>query len=169
MVANQLKNIRNRQDFIAACLYVIKNLIDDKIASVLYAAINLMGEMMKKLKPQANPHNQQLVDYILERIADYLGHINEKIKNQAQQTYRSFPYYHLTNKQVCYRALANIGKRDKAPKILVGRLKMLNRLVQEFQLGKDYEQVIKYAVKYADDKNSDVRTSSIILIATIAG
>jgi hypothetical protein len=56
-------------------------LIDDKIASVLYAAINLMGEMMKKLKPQANPHNQQLVDYILERIADYLGHINEKIKN----------------------------------------------------------------------------------------
>lgn len=76
MVANQLKNTRNRQDFIAACLYVIKNLIDDKIASVLYAAINLMGEMMKKLKPQANPHNQQLVDYILQRIADYLGHIN---------------------------------------------------------------------------------------------
>lgn len=62
-----------------------------------------------------------------------------------------------------------IGKRDKAPKILVGRLKMLNRLVQEFQLGKDYEDVIKYAVKYADDKNSDVRTASITLITTIAG
>jgi len=29
--------------------------------------------------------------------------------------------------------------------------------------------VIKYAVKYADDKNSDVRTSSVTLITTIAG
>jgi hypothetical protein len=28
--------------------------------------------------------------------------------------------------------------------------------------------VIKYAVKYADDKNSDVRTSAITLITTIA-
>ncbi len=28
--------------------------------------------------------------------------------------------------------------------------------------------MIKYAVKYADDKNSDVRTSAITLITTIA-
>lgn len=70
---------------------------------------------------------------------------------------------------MCYRALANAGKRDKAPKILVGRLKMLSKIVKEFQLGKNYEDVIKYAVKYADDKSNDVRTAAIALICTIAG
>lgn len=54
--------------------------------------------MMKKLKPQANPHNQPLVDYILEKMGDYLGHINEKIKNVTEDAYGNFPMYHLTNK-----------------------------------------------------------------------
>lgn len=76
--------------------------------------------------------------------------------------------YHLTNKDVCYRALSNIGKRDKAPKILVGRLKMLNKIVRENQLGNEFENVIKYAVKYADDKNNDVRVAAIALICSIA-
>jgi len=123
---------------------------------------------MKKLKPQANSYNQPLVDYILERMGDYLGHINEKIKIITEDTYGNFPMYHLTNKEVCYRVLSNIGKRDKAPKILVGRLKMLNKIVREYQLGKDYEDVIKYAVKYADDKNNDVRVASIALICSIS-
>lgn len=46
---------------------------------------------------------------------------------------------------------------------------MLNKIVREYQLGKDYEDVIKYAVKYADDKNNDVRLASIALICSIAG
>lgn len=45
---------------------------------------------------------------------------------------------------------------------------MLTRIVREYQLGKDYEEVIKYAVKYADDKNNDVRVAAIALLCSIA-
>ena len=65
MVLDELKVTRNRQDFIGACLYVVKNLVDDKIASVLLSNFNLMTEMLKKLKPQQSSYNQPLVDYIL--------------------------------------------------------------------------------------------------------
>ena len=45
---------------------------------------------------------------------------------------------------------------------------MLSKIVKEYQLGKDYDDVIKYAVKYADDKNNDVRVSAIALICSIS-
>jgi hypothetical protein len=80
-----------------------------------------------------------------------------------------FPMYHLIGKDSCYRALTIIGKRDKPPKILAGRLKALNKLVVDYQLGKDYETVINYGVKYADDKNNDVRTWAINLLCSISG
>lgn len=35
-------------------------------------------------------------------------------------------------------------------------------------MGKNYDGVIKYAIKYADDKNSDVRNSAIQLICSIS-
>lgn len=76
--------------------------------------------------------------------------------------------YHLIGKDSCYKALTIIGKRDKPPKILAGRLKVLNKLVIDYQLGKDYEEVIKFAVKYADDKNNDVRTGAINLLCSIS-
>lgn len=138
MVSEQLKKTRSRQDFIGACLYVIKNLIDDKIASVLIAVIGLFSEMLKKLKPQSSSYNQPLLDFILDKLGDYLGHINEKIKGLTQDIYASLPMYHLTNKEICYRALSAIGKRDKPPKVLTGRLKMICKLVKNYQLGKDY-------------------------------
>ena len=62
--------------------------------------------------------------------------------------------YHLIGKDSCYKALTIIGKRDKPPKILAGRLKMLCRLINNYQLGRDFETVIQFAVKYADDKNN---------------
>jgi hypothetical protein len=146
---------KNRQDFIGACLYVVKNLIDDKIASVLLGTFNLMTEMLKKLKPQQNSYNQPLVDYILDKMSDYLGHVNERIRATVEDAFGNiFPMYHLIGKDSCYKALSSIGKRDKPPKILAGRLKALNKLVVDYQLGKDYEEVIRYAVKYADDKNN---------------
>ncbi len=64
--------------------------------------------------------------------------------------------------------MTRLGKREKPPKILTGRLKTINQLVSGFQLGKNYDSVIKYAIKYADDKNSDVRNASIQLICTIS-
>lgn len=76
MVLEQLKATRNRQDFIAACLFVVKNLIDDKIAPVFIAATQLMGEMLKKLKPQGSSYNDPMVEYILDKMADNLGHMN---------------------------------------------------------------------------------------------
>lgn len=41
-------------------------------------------------------------------------------------------------------------------------------IVGNFQLGKNYEGVIKFATKYADDKNSEVRNAAINLICTIS-
>jgi len=46
----------------------------------LIAVITLLAEMLKKLKPQPNSYNQPPVDYILEKMGEYLGHNNEKIK-----------------------------------------------------------------------------------------
>lgn len=57
-----------------------------------------MSEMMKKLKPQANSYNQPLVDYILEKMGDQLGNMNEKIRSITEETYGTFPMYHLTNR-----------------------------------------------------------------------
>ena len=54
--------------------------------------------MMKKLKPQANSYNQPLVDYILEKMGDQLGNMNEKIRSITEETYGTFPMYHLTNR-----------------------------------------------------------------------
>ncbi len=78
------------------------------------------------------------------------------------------PIYHLTNKEVTFKGLSTLGKRDKPPKITTGRLKMLGKLIQDYQLGTNYEDIINYAVKYADDKNNDVRTSAVQLLALIS-
>jgi hypothetical protein len=48
------------------------------------------------------------------------------------------PTSQVANKDVCYDALTKIGKRDKPPKILTGRLKTLGQLLGNFQLGKNY-------------------------------
>ena len=99
---------------------------------------------------------------------DYLGHTNEKIKRLTEDVYVSLPTHKVTSKDICYRALTTIGKREKPPKILVGRLKTISEIVTNFQLGKNYDDVVGYAVRYADDKNSDVRNAAVALICSIA-
>ena len=59
-------------------------------------------------------------------------------------------------------------KREKPPKILTGKLKMIGKIVSEYQLGKNYEETITYVVKYVDDKNNDVRTAAINAIVAIS-
>lgn len=143
-------------------------MIDDKNISVLLNTLDFFGMGMKKLKPPSGNPYSQYVDEILDKSNDYLGHSNEKVKRTMEEIYLSLPNYQVTNKDVCYDSLTRIGKRDKPPKILTGRLRTLSQLVSGFQLGKNYEAVIKYAVKYADDKNSDVRNSAIQLICSIS-
>ena len=70
-------------------------------------------------------------------MSDYLGHTNEKIRLMVEDAFtNNFPMYHLIGKDSCYRALTILGKRDKPPKILAGRLKVLNKLVIDYQLGR---------------------------------
>ena len=48
-------------------------------------------------------------------------------------------------------------------------MNMLTKLIKTYQLGRDYEDMIKYTVKYADDKNNDVRSGAINVLCCIAG
>jgi hypothetical protein len=129
-------------------------MIDDKNISVLLSTLDLFSIGMKKLKPIPVKPITLFIDEILERLSDYLGHPNDKVKRAAEEIYFTLPSYELTNKEVCYESLTRIGKRDKPPKILTGRLKTLSQLVSSFQLSKNYENIIRYSLKYADDKNS---------------
>ena len=61
-------------------LYVVKKLADDKNVSVLLSTLDLFGMGMKKLKPPAGNPFAQYADEILDKINDYLGHSNEKIR-----------------------------------------------------------------------------------------
>lgn len=99
---------------------------------------------------------------------DYLGHTNEKIKRLTEDIYVSLPTHRLTSKDLCYKVLTIIGKREKPPKILTARLRVISEIVANFQLGRHYDDVVAFAVRYADDKNSDVRNAAISLICSIA-
>lgn len=58
MILDELRHVRNREDFIGACLFVVKSLIDDKIPGVLIETMHLFNEMLKKLKPQGSSYTQ---------------------------------------------------------------------------------------------------------------
>ncbi len=45
---------------------------------------------------------------------------------------------------------------------------MLARIINQYQLGKNYDDVINYAIKYVDDKNNDIRTNAINVVSAIA-
>ena len=115
----------NKQHMGEAFLYVVKKLIDDKNVAVLLGTLDLFAMGMKKLRPPPGNPYLGLVEFILEKMNDYLGHTNEKVRKVSEDIYISLPAYPLSNKDVCYNALTVIGKRDKPPKILVGRLKAI--------------------------------------------
>lgn len=45
---------------------------------------------------------------------------------------------------------------------------MIGKIVSEYQLGKNYDEIINYVVKYIDDKNNDVRMAAINAIVAIS-
>lgn len=120
-------------------LFAIKCVIDDRIASVLIAVLEVFDIFMRKMKPGANSNNLTYAEYIMERICDYLGHANQKIVSISETIYSNLPVYQLTPKDVCYKCLTMTYKREKPPKIQAGRLKMITKIVNEYQLGKNYE------------------------------
>lgn len=66
---------------------------------------------MKKMKPQGSPQNMSYIEYIMDRMADYVGHNNAPIKNISTELYQDFPRYQITNKDLCYRYLTMTSKR----------------------------------------------------------
>lgn len=75
---------KNESDqFVIASIYIIKKLIDDKILSVLVQIVDYFGMMMKKMKPKALGPTSKNIHYILQRLSDYLGHNNEKFKEEC--------------------------------------------------------------------------------------
>lgn len=94
---------------------------------------------MKKMKPQGNPQNMSNIEYIMDKLADYIGHNNATIKNISGEMFLDFPKYQITNKDLCYRYLTMASKREKPPKIVASRLKILESIIRDYKLGKNYE------------------------------
>ncbi len=45
---------------------------------------------------------------------------------------------------------------------------MIGKIVGESQLGKNYEDIINYVIKYVDDKNNEVRNAAINAVVAIS-
>lgn len=45
---------------------------------------------------------------------------------------------------------------------------MISKIVNEYQLGRNYEDTVNYVVKYVDDKNNEVRTAAINALSAIS-
>jgi len=45
---------------------------------------------------------------------------------------------------------------------------MICKIVSEYQLGRNYEDLLTYVVKYVDDKNNEVRTPAINAVCLIS-
>lgn len=99
---------------------------------------------------------------------DYLGHTNEKIKRLTEDIYVSLPTFKLIGKDTCYKNLTVPSKREKPPKTLTGRLKAITDIVKQFQLGRNYDDIVVFATKYVDDKNGDVRAAAVSLICAVS-
>lgn len=54
------------------------------------------------------------------------------------------------------------------PKITIGRLNMLTRMVGKFKIGKSEDIVIEFCKRHLEDKSSDVRTAAVNLMAAIS-
>jgi hypothetical protein len=101
----------------------------------------------------------------MSKMSDFQGHTNEKVKIVATQLFNDLPNYQITNKNVCVKSLITIeGKKAPSPKVLCGRLETLSTIIEEYKVGNNAEDCVQFAVKYVDDKSSEVRSSSMNLL-----
>ena len=63
-----------------AAVFVVRKLIDDRIISVLVGLVDFFGMMMKRFKPGQIAGALKHVQYIIEKLGDYIGHSNEKLR-----------------------------------------------------------------------------------------
>lgn len=77
----------------------------------------------------------------------------------------------MTNKELCYDILCDsthAAIKDKLPKITVGRLNMLNRIISKYTIGKSEKMILDFCKKFLEDKNSDIRSTAVNLMAKIS-
>lgn len=67
---------KEADDFILASVFVVRKLMDDKIISILVGLMDFFGMMMKKFKPTQIGTASKNIQYILEKLGDYIGHNN---------------------------------------------------------------------------------------------
>jgi len=77
----------------------------------------------------------------------------------CEDVFCSLPAHTLTNKDLCFDILCRNSK-DKRPKIIVGRLNTLSRIVSKFAADRAIEDLIDFGKRYLEDKNSDVRIAA---------
>ncbi len=71
------------EEFVSACIFVVKKLIDENLLSLVIGVVDFFGMMMKKFRPAAVGQTVKNVRYILERLCKYLGHSNEKLREEV--------------------------------------------------------------------------------------
>lgn len=57
-----------------------KKLIGDKIMTVLLSIVDFFGMVMKKFRPGPIGAASKNIQQIMEKLSDYLGHNNEKLR-----------------------------------------------------------------------------------------
>jgi hypothetical protein len=83
----------------------------------------------------------------------------------------ALPAHGLTNKELCFEVLCGGFKetaKEKTPKITIGRLNMLTRIINKFRMGKSENLVIDFCKRFLEDKNSDIRAAAVALMAKIS-
>lgn len=118
-----------------ASVFVVRKLMDDKIISVLVGLMDFFGMMMKKFKPAQIGAASKHVQYILEKLGDYIGHNNEKLRETCEDVLVSLPAHPLTSRDLCYDLLCE-GISSKPPKVVTARLLMLSKMIGKYRLGK---------------------------------
>ena len=122
---------------------------------------------MKKFKPSPIGQSTRHIQGILEKLADYLSHNNEKFREECEDVFASLPAHAITPLPMCYEVLCG-GSRDRPPKATTSRLAMLVRIMDKFPLTESADTVIDFATRYLEDKNSDVRTQAAEVMAKVS-
>jgi len=71
------------EQFVSASIFVVKKLIDENLLSLVIGVVDFFGMMMKKFRPGAIGQAVKNVRYILEKLCNYLGHSNDKLREEV--------------------------------------------------------------------------------------